>query len=181
VSLTGAGGTASNLQGGSVVPDSTTITAQAGVTLTTSREPSGALKFDVAIPGASNVSSTQATLVQTYTFPATWAPDTFVRVIARVRVDQMANVSMLELDLDLGGGTVGTSYREVNAHDEAAGQGRELVLETLCIPVTDPTATTITATLALRPDTVGSPSGVIAKYAVLEFGFMLSSQGEMLA
>jgi len=180
VLLSGSGGTANNLVGGSVVPDATTITAQAGVTLATSRESSGALKFDLSIPGASNVSSTQATVVQVYTFPPTWAPDTFVRSVARVRVDQTVNVSMLQLDCALGGGTVSTSFREVNTHDEAAGQGREFFFETPCIPVVDPAATTITATFSMRPDTVGSPSGVVAKFTVLEMGFLLSSQGEML-
>ena len=141
---------------------------------------SGALKFDLTIPGASNVSSTQATVVQTFTFPTTWAPDTFVKVVCRVRLDQAVNASMLQLDIELGGATVASSYREANAHNEAAGQGRELFFETSSIPVTDPTATTANAILAFRPATIGSPSGVIAKFAILEMGFMLSSQGEML-
>lgn len=177
VYLTGTGGTASGLQGGSVVPASTSITAQAGVTCTTSKNASDQLVIDMAITGASNVSSTQLTISQTYTVPKTYSPRTMLKAMIRLNVQSMKLISYPQLTLACGGITTTTQGDgDFTKNDFLTNQ--IITFETIAIPYKDPTATTAVITFAFRPLTLVSPANVEVKCVVEEMGLEVTS-GQM--
>lgn len=105
--LTGTGGTASNLVGGSIVPAGYNITANAGVTTTTSRNADGSLKVVMSVAGLSNVSTTQTTVtVPAVTLGANaGARSQAVMSYFKVKVNQATGVDLLQVNLNYGDGT----------------------------------------------------------------------------
>lgn len=176
VKLTGSGGTASNLTGGSVVPANTTVTAQAGVTCAASKTVSDALYLVGSIAGASNVSTTQTTVSQTFTHPKTWGPNTLVKMVTRVFIEDLTSVSMITVSGSYG--TMSTNNQDVDLHLDPACVGKEILIDTPPIPYRDAAQTTSVINLNIRPLTLGSPSGVTFKVEVREMGWEAVPQGE---
>lgn len=176
--LSGTGGTASNLVGGSVVPASTTITANAGVTCATSKTATDALAFDMSIAGASNISSTQMLITQSFTHPKTWGPNTLVKLVARFYVESISNVAILQLSHTYG--SIVSGFQEQDWSLDPALNGKEFTIETVAIPYRNAATLLSDITFAVRPSTLSSPSNVSFKGELREIGFEVVPQGEMI-
>jgi hypothetical protein len=180
-SLSGTGGTASGLQGGSVVPANTTITANAGVTCTTSKNGEDKLVIGMTIPGASNISTTQLTISQTVNLPNTYSSNTSIKAVCRMRITGagMQHISMLQLAAACG--TMNTDSRGPGnlTKTDFFINGDVLTIETMPMPLRDPSATTLVVSIVFRPETLSSPSGVVLDCIVDELGYELSSITEV--
>lgn len=179
--LTGTGGTATGLQGGSVVAAGWTIYADAGVTLTASKTAGDVQRVQYSVAGASNILSTQGIIRQTgVAVPVNsgGAQAAFVR--ARVKINAMANISMLQpsyVDTQTGNQY---SFQDSDSAIDPAMVGRTIVLETPTFLVGEG-ATTYDISLNIRPQTLGSPSGCVADLEILELALIPSTAHRLVA
>ena len=180
INLNGAGGTNSGLQGGSVVPASTIITAQAGVTATTSKNADDTLRVQGSIPGVANVTTTQLTITQTQVIPRSWTADTYVKLVFRIRIRDVTDIDMIQAAISVTGGTVAADYREAGSISKVDLVGQELTVESNAIPMLDVAKTDIVGGLYIRPVT-GATGTVAFDFDVVEFGFVTCKKQMRLA
>lgn len=174
--LTGTGGTASNLQGGSIVPVGYNITANAGVTTTTSRNADGSLKVVMSVAGTSNVSTTQTIITVP---PITLGANVGSRTQAamsyfKVKVNAATGVEFLQLNLNYGDSTVhSTNQEKVGANamfslSESLGETSQWESPYLPVPFN---AVSINGVLTIRP-TTGLSNGVFVDIDIYEAGIV---------
>lgn len=179
--LTGSGGTRSGTTSTAVVPDGYTLTANAGVTLDSTRMSDGRLRLTGSIPGASNVSTTQVIFSSdAFTFPSTWNPRTRVCLVADVEIISASQIFSLQATFNVG--SVSADMRTAESAGEgldAAMTGRRFTLESQSIPAADVAGTTASWQLAIRPQTLASPSGVAFDIILGAFGLVLSGATEL--
>jgi hypothetical protein len=173
--LTGAGGTAGNLIGGSIVPVGFNITAQAGVTTTTSRNADGSLKVVMSVAGTSNVSTTQTTItVPTVTLGANGGSRTQASMCYfKVKVNQVTGVDFLQLNLNYGDGSASNSTNQQTSSGMVAVAeilGETLQWESPYLPVPF-SPVNINGVLNIRPVT-GLNNGVFVDIDIYEAGIV---------
>jgi hypothetical protein len=180
VMLTGTGGTASGLVSGSIVPTGFFVTAQAGVTCLATRSGDSSYRIEATIPGASNVSTTQLLITHAIPMPASYTSGTYVRAVAKLRVKKLKGVSILQLSALVGSGAISSAGNSAtDLYADYTLEDSVLLLESVAIPVRDPTATTLNINLSMRPMTLGSPSGVEALFDIVEYGYEVVSENEV--
>ncbi len=169
--LTGTGGSSSGAGWSGSVATSYTATAEAGVTAVGSKNADGSQKLVMSVAGASNISTTRLLLTcANYTVPSNFGAGMAVRFYVKLRVNSATNVSLIYPSLTFSGGEVhSVGQNEADNSTDTAMQGRVLVLESTAVPVPDG-ATTMSLALLVRPQTLGSPSGVAADIDVIEMG-----------
>jgi hypothetical protein len=169
--LTGTGGSGSGAGWSGSVATSYTATAEAGVTAVGSKNTDGSQKLVMSIAGASNISTTRLLFTcANYTIPNNFGLGMAVRFFAKIRVNSATNISLIYPTLTFSGGEVHSiGQNETDNSTDTEMQGRILVLESTSVPVPDG-ATTMSLALLIRPQTIGSPSGVAADIDIIEMG-----------
>lgn len=164
-----SGGTASGMQGGSVVPSGFTYTASAGVTASSSVGPNAGSRIVMSVPGTSNISSTTLLVTQRYTFPAnTGNPSQAMFGFVKLKVNQLAGVSMAYPYLLFSGGEQYSCGQETDAATDAGLLDKTFQFETPIVKV--PTgATYVDVAFFIRPQT-GLSDGVSVDVELLEMG-----------
>lgn len=179
--LSGVGGTFSASGGGTnigPVPANTTITSNSSlITSTTTKNANDQLVVDVTIPNDSNVGSTQWGISQTCTIPNNASPDTYVKAVMRINATSIKHISLMQLSITAGGITTSTPL-DGDLTKVSFLTNEIFVLETLAIPLRDPTATTIVVAFNARPETLAGAANVEFKCTILEFGYVLSGSEE---
>lgn len=179
VNLAGSGGTATNLVGGSVVPASTTVSADAGVTLTASKTADDKLRLVGSIAGASTNGTSTGKVIQTYSWPKTWGPRTRVKIVADIEVVSAVNLQTINFDASFGGVVADMRYSPtVSESLDPTMIGRRFAYESNTVPLSDVAASSSTMTLTIRPLTLSSPSGVSYELIVHNLGYVVVGQGE---
>ncbi|EGK71977.1 hypothetical protein METUNv1_01755 [Methyloversatilis universalis FAM5] len=169
--LAGSGGTATGLQGGSVVAAGYTIIADAGVTATASKTTDDQQRIVWSIPGASNITSNQLTASKTFALPANAGGSGVVRCVCRVRINALVNISMLYLQASFSGGEVYGVEQSADFGADPALIGRTLTFETPAIVIPEG-ATTVAPQFKARPYTLASPSGVAGDVIIEEMAII---------
>lgn len=171
--LSGTGGSTSG--GGTVtnngIAASYTVTPAAGVAVTTSKNADGSQKLVMSVAGASNISTTDLLMTNaTFSVPTNFGPATAVRGWVKLRINSQSNMALIYPQLTFSGGEVHSSgQNETNMATDPALVGQVVTLDTAAVPVPGG-ATTATMSLRIRPQTIGSPSGVTLDLDVIECG-----------
>lgn len=177
--LAGTGGTASGAGLSGAVPASTTVTAEAGVTVVASKTAGDRLRLVGSIAGASNISTTRVLVAQTFTLPTTWGPRGRYKLIVGVTINSATKLNSLTLGAAFGSQAVDVRTSPSALEMDAALVGRRIVLESAAFPILDPAVTSTTITLSIRPMNVGSPSGVAFDVTIDCIGIALTPWGEL--
>lgn len=177
--LAGTGGTATNLQAGSVVPQSTTIAASVGTTTTTtSKDGSDVLHVDFAVPGASGASSSQLVISQSITLPLSYGLTSFFKALCAIDVSAISGISMFQVEVTSGATTYAKTATALDASDSAGITGERVCVETPAFLV-EPGKTSVTVAFSIRPQTLTSPSGVVFVGNIKKLGITQTPCGEM--
>lgn len=172
--MTGTTGTLSNATG--TVATSYSLTGEAGVTAVGSKNADGSQKVVMSVAGASNLGTTRTLFNNTaLTLPINFGPTSALRARVKVRVNSQANMSLIQPQIVFSGGeTHSVGQNETNWVIDPAIVGQVLTLESAPVPVPNG-ATTAQLQLLLRPQTLGSPSGVTLDVDVISFELEPSS------
>jgi hypothetical protein len=169
--MEGSGGTATGMQGGSVVPASFTYLADAGVTATSSVTPEGNSHLVMSVPGTSNVSSTTWKVNQRYTFAANGSSaGQAVCVFVKLKINAMTGITVAYPLMTFSGGEVYACGQDTDTVTDPALIGQTMQLETpvVLIPLG---ATYVDITYFVRP-TTGLSNGVSVDIELIEMGLV---------
>ena len=181
--LAGNGGTATNLVANSVVAANTTVTADTGVTCTARKTTDGkddqSILFTIA--GASNITSTRVKISQAWSVPDTQSKTTFVKAIARIKINALSNISHAQMDLITNGTAAQTvsGFIAIGSLTDPGLVGKEIVVESAVLPMSDPSVTTLTAQLGIAPVN-GLTNQCSGNIEVSEIGFVIVPQHELV-
>ena len=167
-------GTTGTLSGAGITGQAATgftITADTGVTATASKTAADKQRISMSVAGASNVSTTTVTVTRsTITVPTSFSGQ-WIKGAVKGRINSSSNlVSMYQTALAFNDGTI-FSQGQVTDFGTDPGILGEFCFETpsVCIP---DGATTIALTFQIRPQTLGSPSGVAADFEIDEMAII---------
>lgn len=177
--MSGTGGTATNLVGGSVVAANTTVSADAGVTATASKTADDKQRVVFSVAGASNVSSTTAKVRKLSNALPTNVGGQMAKGYAIIKINALTNVSMLYPYITFSPGfETYSAWQDSDVMTDPAMVGKTLTIETSAVRIPNG-ATSYDIDVWMRPQTLGSPSGVSGDFEVLEMGLLLSPAGEI--
>lgn len=178
--MTGTGGTATGLAGGSVVAAGITVVADAGVTATASKTAADKQRVVFSVAGASNVSSTTCKVRKPTNSLPTNAGGQQVKGYAIIKINALTNVSMLYpyITFNGSGGETYSAWQDSDVMTDPAMVGKTLTIETAAVRIPNG-ATSYDIDVWMRPQTLDSPSGVAGDFEVLEMGLLLSPAGEI--
>lgn len=181
--LNNNGGTATGLVANSVVAANTTVAADTGVTCTARKTTNGkddqSILFTIA--GASNITSTRVKVSQSWTVPDTQSRTTFVKAIARVKINALSNISHAQMDLITNGTAAQTvsGFIALGSLTDPDLVGKELVFESAVLPMSDPSVTSLTAQLGFAPVN-GLTNQCSGNVEISEIGFVIVPQHELV-
>lgn len=178
-SLAGVGGTAGAGTTGDVAANTTISCAGTGLSCVASKNADDSQRIVGADAGPGITAGSEViSVAQTYTLPTTWGPKTRVKLVVIVTIHSQTNLGALRLSGAFGGQSIDmrTSASSSEAFDPAL-IGRMVVLETMPVPVCDPSVTT--GTLSLDYRTLTDPLGSFAVVSTAHYlGYALSQYGE---
>lgn len=175
--MTGTGGTAGGGTTGTVAASTTISCTGTGLSAVAAKNADDSQRVTAADAGSVAVGTEVVSVAQTHTLPATWGMRTRVKLVAEVTIHSQTNLGAVRLETAFGSQTVDlrTSTSSSEPFD-AALIGRRIVLETMPVPVLDPSVTSATLTLSLRTLTA---SGYDCDATIHSMGFALASCGEV--
>lgn len=176
--MAGTGGTGSTLGGTPVVAASTTIAVTGpGLTGTASKNADDSQRVGAEDAGSVTAGTETLTVAQTYSLPVSWGFRTRVKLMAEVTVHSQTNLASIRVSTSFG--TQDVDMRTSSASSEPFDTtlvGRKVVLESMPVPVLDPSVTSATITLAFRTLTA---TGFAVDATVHSLGFAVASCGEV--
>lgn len=155
-----------------------TITADAGVSVIASKTAGGAQRIQYSVAGASNVSTTQASLSRSPNMPGSVGGQ-WVKGYIKFKINAASQISIFQSLLQFSSGEQYTVWQDNGMGLDAGLIGNTYTVETTAARVPYG-ATTYTLHIALRPETLGSPSGVSADIEILEAGIIPSGSADVL-
>lgn len=174
--MTGTGGTKAGAGAPTGnAPDGWTFTAEAGVTLALSKTGEGYQRMDYSVAGASNISSTRALFSQSKTLAINMSGGQMVKGFVLARLNSLANISMFYPAITFSGGEVYSGHQDADDMTDTVLPGNVIMRETAPLEVPLGT-TTAFFEVALRPLTLGSPSGVSASIDIIAAGIIPAEQ-----
>lgn len=175
--MAGTGGTAGSGVTGTVAAGTTISCAGTGLAATAAKNADDSQRVTAADAGAVTAGSEVCSIAQTHTLPVTWSQRIRVKLVCEVTVHSQTNLGALRLSTSFGTQAVDlrTSASSTEPFDTAL-VGRRIVLESMPVPVCDPSVTSATLTLDLRTLT---GTGYAADITVHSMGFAVASCGEI--
>lgn len=175
--LAGTGGTAGGGTTGTVAASTTISCSGTGLSAVAAKNADDSQRVTASDAGAVTAGTEVASVAQTYTLPVSWGFRTRVKLMAEVTVHSQTNLGALRIATAFGSQDVDlrTSASSSEPFDSAL-VGRKIVLESMPVPVLDPSVTSATITLSFRTITA---TGFDVDATVHSLGFALASCGEI--
>lgn len=175
--MSGTGGTAGAGVTGTVAASTTISCTGTGLSAVAAKNADDSQRITVADAGAVTAGSEVCSIAQTHTIPVTWSQRIRVKLVAEITIHSHTNLGALRLSTSFGTQAVDlrTSTSSTEPFDPAL-VGRKFVLESMPVPVCDPSVTSATLTLDLRTLTA---TGYAADITVHSMGFAVASCGEI--
>jgi len=143
------------------VPAGYLVNADAGVSGTLSRSGGGFFRAEIAVAGASNITTTRLRLMRSasISIPAELIGQP-LRFVADTKINGLTNFSLFYAEITFNTGEIYAARQDSGSAFDATLVGKTIHFETPALAV--PGATSVTLALYERPLTLGSPSGVAA-------------------
>lgn len=175
--LTGTGGSQSNLQAGSIAPASYTLAAYSSTTATTSRNSDGSLRVVLSWAGASTESSTYFFAGYTWTPPdAVIAGGQWMKAYVKVKATAITDMSRISIELAPSTGENHVAMGAANL-SRSMESGETYVLHTPAVQL-GVGVTSVGVNFTAKPATLSSPSTAAATLDIYEMG-VVTADGEM--